>query len=151
MAILEIKKAGDVVLKKICQPVGKVDRKVKQLLDDMAETLYDANGVGLAAPQVGVSLRIVVVDVGSGLIEMINPVIIKHEGKKIDTEGCLSVPEIFGEVERYEKVTVEYMNRRGKKYRITGEGLLSTAFQHELDHLDGVLFIDRAQSVHRVQ
>ena len=149
MAILEIKKAGDAVLKQICQPISYADNKIKKMLDDMAETMYSANGVGLAAPQIGIPIRAVVIDIGDGLIELINPVIIRHEGKKIDTEGCLSLPDIFGEVERYEKVTLEYLNRRGKKHRITGEGLLAVAMQHELDHLDGVLFIDRAQSLHK--
>lgn len=150
MAVLEIKKAGDKVLKEICQPVDKIDRKIKQIIDDMAETMYDAkNGVGLAAPQVGIPLRLVVIDVGDGLLELINPVIVKGEGAVLDTEGCLSVPDIFGEVERYSKVTVEFMNRRGKTQQMTGEGLLARAFQHELDHLDGILFIDRAQSIKR--
>lgn len=149
MAILEIKKAGDKVLKEICRPVDKIDRKVKRLLDDMAETMYSANGVGLAAPQVGVSLRMVVIDTGEGLIELINPQIVEHEGRKIDTEGCLSVPDLFGEVERYREVVVEFIDRRGKKQRCRGKDLLAIAFQHELDHLDGVLFIDRARSIQR--
>lgn len=149
MAILEIKKAGDKVLKEICQPVEKIDRKVRQLLDDMAETMYSANGAGLAAPQVGVTLRLVVIDVGDGLIELINPEIVKHEGTMKDTEGCLSIPDIWGEVERYSKVVVESLNRRGKKQRLVGEGLLARAFQHELDHLNGILFIDRAETIQR--
>lgn len=149
MALLEIKKAGDTVLKEICQPVAKIDNKIRRLLDDMAETMYEANGVGLAAPQVGITSRIVVIDVGDGLLELINPVIIEREGTAIDTEGCLSIPDIFGEVERSSKVTVEFTNRRNKKQQITGEGLLARCFQHELDHLDGVLFIDRALSIQR--
>lgn len=149
MAILEIKKAGDKVLKEICQPVEKIDRKVRQLLDDMAETMYSANGAGLAAPQIGVTLRLVVIDVGDGLIELINPEIVKYEGSVKDTEGCLSIPDIWGEVERYSKVVVESLNRRGKKQRLVGEGLLARAFQHELDHLNGILFIDRAETIQR--
>jgi peptide deformylase len=149
MALLEIKKAGDTVLKEICQPVAKIDNKIRRLLDDMAETMYEANGVGLAAPQVGITSRIVVIDVGDGLLELINPVIVEREGTTIDTEGCLSIPDIFGEVERSSKVTVEFTNRRNKKQQITGEGLLARCFQHELDHLDGVLFIDRALSIQR--
>lgn len=149
MAILEIKRAGAVVLKEVCKPVEKIDRKIKHLLDNMTETMYQANGVGLAAPQIGESLRIVVIDIGEGLIELINPKIIEFEGNELDTEGCLSVPDIFGEVERYSKVVVEGLNRRGKKQRITGEGLLARALQHELDHLDGILFIEKAKSVHR--
>ncbi|WP_019554153.1 peptide deformylase [Propionispira raffinosivorans] len=149
MALLEIKKAGDTVLKEICQPVAKIDNKIRRLLDDMAETMYEANGVGLAAPQVGTAIRVVVIDVGNGLLELINPVIVEREGTAIDTEGCLSIPDIFGEVERSSKVTVEFTNRRNKKQQITGEGLLARCFQHELDHLDGVLFIDRALSIQR--
>jgi peptide deformylase len=149
MAILEIRKAGDKVLKEICQPVEKIDRNIRQTLNDMAETMYKANGVGLAAPQVGISLRLVVIDIGEGLIELINPMIIKSEGREKDTEGCLSIPDIYGEVERYSKVTVESLNRYGKKQCLTGEGLLARAFQHELDHLDGVLFIDRAETIQR--
>jgi peptide deformylase len=149
MALLEIKKAGDTVLKEICQPVAKIDNKIRRLLDDMAETMYEANGVGLAAPQVGTAIRAVVIDVGNGLLELINPVIVEREGTATDTEGCLSIPDIFGEVERSSKVTVEFTNRRNKKQQITGEGLLARCFQHELDHLDGVLFIDRALSIQR--
>lgn len=149
MALLEIKKAGDTVLKEICQPVAKIDNKIRRLLDDMAETMYEANGVGLAAPQVGLAIRVVVIDVGNGLLELINPAIIEREGTAIDTEGCLSIPDIFGEVERSSKVTVEFTNRRNKKQQVTGEGLLARCFQHELDHLDGVLFIDRALSIQR--
>lgn len=149
MAILEIRKAGDKVLKEICKPVEKIDRNIRQTLNDMAETMYKANGVGLAAPQIGISLRLVVIDVGDGLIELINPTIIKSEGREKDTEGCLSIPDIYGEVERFSKVTVEGLNRHGKKQCLVGEGLLARAFQHELDHLDGVLFIDRAETIQR--
>lgn len=149
MAILEIRKAGDKVLKEICRPVDRIDRKIKQLLDDMAETMYKAKGVGLAAPQVGSVLRVVVIDVNDQLFELINPVIVAHEGTETDSEGCLSVPDLWGEVERYSKVTVEFLNRRGKKQRLMGEGMLARAIQHELDHLDGVLFIDRAKSLQR--
>lgn len=146
--ILEIKKAGAPVLKEICQPVGRVDKRLRQLLDDMAETMYQADGVGLAAPQVGESVRMVVIDVGKGLIELINPVITFREGSVKDTEGCLSVPKIYGEVERAAKIKVEFLNRRGKKQHLTAEGLLARCIQHELDHLDGQLFIDIAESLH---
>ncbi|MEG6585994.1 peptide deformylase [Dendrosporobacter sp. 1207_IL3150] len=147
MAVLEIKKAGDKVLKEQCSAVARIDRKIKQLLDDMAETMYDADGVGLAAPQVGVSLKIIVIDVGNGIIELINPIIVEKEGEEKGTEGCLSIPGIYGEVERSSKVVVEGLNRNGKKERIIGTGLLARALQHEMDHLDGVLFIDRAQTI----
>ena len=124
---------------------------MKKLLDDMAETMYNADGVGLAAPQVGVKLRAVVIDVQDdhGLIELINPVLTYREGIAVDTEGCLSVPDIYGEVERAARVKVEFMNRRGKMQHLTAEGLLARCIQHECDHLDGQLFIDIAQSVHK--
>ncbi|VBB07946.1 peptide deformylase [Lucifera butyrica] len=146
---MEIRKAGDKILKEKALPVTKIDRKIKRLLDEMAETMYRAEGVGLAAPQVGVSLRVVVIDAGDGLLELINPVIVEMEGRETGTEGCLSIPGIYGEVERYEKVTVEGLNREGKKVRIQGTGLLSRALQHELDHLEGILFIELAKSLHK--
>ncbi|MBE6096483.1 peptide deformylase [Schwartzia succinivorans] len=147
MALLDIKKAGAPVLKEVCAPVQRVDAKLKALLDDMAETMYKSNGIGLAAPQIGKAIRVVVIDVGEGLIEMINPLITHREGKVIDSEGCLSVPNIFGDVERAEKVTVEFTNRFGKRKKLKAEQLLARCIQHELDHLDGVLFIDIAKSL----
>lgn len=149
MSVLEIRKAGDKVLKEKAAPVAKIDRKIKRLLDDMANTMYEAQGVGLAAPQVGVSLRIIVLDTGDGLIELINPVITAHEGCEAGTEGCLSIPGMYGEVERYAKVTVEGLNREGRRISITGTELLARALQHEIDHLEGVLFIELAKSVHK--
>lgn len=150
MAVLEIKKAGDEVLKQQCPPVARIDRKIKQLLDDMAQTMYKANGVGLAAPQVGVLLRVIVIDAGEGLVELINPSIIEtSEEKEKATEGCLSIPGVFGEVERYEKVTVSGLNRLGKKIQVTGTGLLARALQHEIDHLEGILFIEKADSLYK--
>lgn len=149
MAVLEIRKAGDRILKEIAQPVGKIDKKIKKLLDDMLETMEIADGVGLAAPQVGVSLRIILVDIGEGVIELINPVITKFAGCELGNEGCLSIPGVFGQVERFAEVTVEGFNRFGKKITITGDGLLSRALQHEIDHLDGILFIEKAQTINR--
>ena len=149
MAIMEIRKAGDKVLKEKAQPVDYIDKKLKKLLDDMGETMYHADGVGLAAPQVGVSLRVIVLDVGDGLIEIVNPVIVEKEGTEKGTEGCLSVPGVFGEVERAAKETVEGLNRFGKKVKVSGEGLLARALQHEIDHLDGVLFIEKADTIKR--
>lgn len=149
MSVLEIRKAGDKVLKEKATPVARIDRRLKKLLDDMAHTMYEANGVGLAAPQVGVSQRIIVVDAGEGLIELINPVIVKTEGCEKGTEGCLSIPGVFGEVERFAKVTVEGLNREGKKVSIPGDALLGRVLQHEIDHLEGVLFIDRAETVYK--
>ena len=149
MASLEIKKAGNPVLKEICKPVDRVDSKLRKLLDDMADTLYDANGVGLAAPQVGIPIRVVVIDVGDGLIEMVNPVIRYKEGEQLGAEGCLSVPGIFGDVKRAEVVKVEFTDRKNKRKVLTGSGLLARCIQHELDHLDGKLFIDIAESLRR--
>ena len=151
MALLEIKKAGDPVLKEVCAPVEKIDKQLKKLMDDMAETMYQNDGVGLAAPQIGKSIRLVVIDCQDdhGLIELINPVITFREGTALDTEGCLSVPNIFGEVERSAKVKVEFLNRRGKKQHLTATGLLARCIQHELDHLEGQLFIDVAKSIRR--
>lgn len=149
MPVMEIRKAGDKVLKEIAAPVEKIDRKIKQLLDNMAETMYAADGVGLAAPQVGVSLRLVVIDVGEGIIELINPEIIATEGCESGTEGCLSVPGMYGEVERYATVTVKSLSRAGKVIQISGSGLLARALQHEIDHLNGILFIELAKTMHK--
>jgi len=151
MALLEIKKAGDPVLKEVCAPVEKIDKQLKKLMDDMAETMYQNDGVGIAAPQIGKAIRLVIIDCQDehGLIELINPVITFREGKALDTEGCLSVPNIFGEVERAAKVKVEFLNRRGKKQHLTATGLLARCIQHELDHLEGQLFIDVAKSIRR--
>ena len=145
MAILNIVKEGDEVLRKICRPVEAITPRILQLLDDMLETLHDANGVGLAAPQVGVLRRIALVEVVDGqLSELINPEIIEREGKQNELEGCLSVPEQWGITDRPMKVTVRAMNRNGETYTVTGTGLLARAFCHEIDHLDGVLFKDNA-------
>jgi len=151
MAVLEVLKAGNPVLKQVSVPVERVDKKLKKLMDDMAETMYEQDGVGLAAPQVGKNIRLVVIDCQDehGLIELINPEITFKEGEAVDTEGCLSVPDIYGEVKRAAKVKVEFMNRRGKRQHLTATGLLARCIQHELDHLEGQLFIDIATSVHR--
>jgi len=151
MAVLNIRKAGDMVLKKKAEPVVRIDRKIKQLLDDMSQTMYHADGVGLAAPQVGVSQRIIVIDVGEGLIELINPVITASEGSLISMEGCLSVPGIYGDVERCTSVTVEGFDRHRKKVRISATDLLAKALQHEIDHLEGILFIELAKTIHKEQ
>jgi len=149
MAIMEIVKAGSPLLKEKSAPITKIDKNVRQLLDDMAETMYKYEGVGIAAPQVGKSLCAVVIDVGKGRKEMINPIIVEREGNVSDTEGCLSVPDIYGEVDRAEKVTVEYYNRWNKRKKLSADGLLARCIQHEIDHLEGRLFIDIAKSVHK--
>lgn len=144
MAIRNIRKDGDEVLRKICKEVDVINNKTLVLLKDMADTLARADGVGLAAPQVGILKRIVVIDVGEGLLELINPVILSQSGEQTYIEGCLSVPGIWGEMLRPAKVTVEALNPKGEKIKIEGEGLLAIALCHELDHLDGILFKDKA-------
>ena len=133
----------DEILGKKCRKVEKFDAKLCEILDDMAETMYDAVGAGLAAPQVGLLRRIAVIDVGEGLIELINPEIIAAEGTKVDVEGCLSVPGKAGMVERPAKVTVRAQNRTGEMFEITGEGLLCKCLCHEIDHLDGIVYTDK--------
>jgi peptide deformylase len=148
MMILAIRKimiyGKDDVLRKKSKPVEKIDKRILELLDDMAETMRHADGVGLAAPQVGILRRVVVIDVGEGLIELINPEIIETSGQQRGAEGCLSIPGVRGEVIRPEKVRVKALNRKGEQIEITGTGLLARALCHEIDHLDGVLFIDKA-------
>ena len=147
MALLEIKTAGDPVLKERCSEIEKVDKRIRNLLDDMAETMYANEGVGIAAPQVGVPIRAVVIDVDKKRYDLINPVITYREGSVIDSEGCLSCPNLFGDVERAEKVRVKYISRFNKEKELEAEGLLARCIQHELDHLEGKLFIDIAQNL----
>lgn len=143
MATRTILEDDNVRLRKKSKPVKHVNQHIIDLLDDMAQTLYDARGVGLAAPQVGALRRVVVIDVGEGLMELINPEIIAEEGQQRTEEGCLSVPDIEGIVIRPEKVTVRAMNRDGEIKEYEGDGLLARAFAHEIDHLDGILFTDK--------
>lgn len=147
MAKLKIVIAGAPVLREVAQPVERIDKKLQRLLRDMAETMYSADGVGLAAPQVGVSKRVVVIDVGEGLYELINPEIVKREGKVLGSEGCLSVPDYEGEVERFEYVECEFTDKTGQRMLLSASGLLAICIQHELDHLDGILFIDKAKTI----
>ena len=149
MSLLEVRIAGDPVLKKISEPVKKIDKRIKKLLDDMAETMYASEGLGIAAPQVGVSLRMVVVDVDHKRYDIINPEIIAFEGVNIDVEGCLSCPDLFGEVERAEKVRVKFTTRYHKEKILDAEGLLARCIQHEVDHLNGKLFIDVAKNIQK--
>lgn len=142
MAIRQILKSEDPVLHKKCRTVEVIDDRIITLLDDMIDTLYDSGGVGLAAPQVGVLRRVVVIDVGDGLIELINPEIIKTSGKQTDGEGCLSYPGRYGMVTRPNHVTVRAMNRKGETFEVSGDGLLARAFCHEVDHLDGKMFME---------
>ena len=143
MAIREIREKGDEILYKKCKTVVKFDEKLHILLDDMYETMQSRDGVGLAAPQVGILKRAVVIDIGDGKIELINPEIVEESGEQTGSEGCLSVPGVFGEVTRPNVVTVKAQDRDGKWYKITGKELLARAFCHEIEHLDGKLFLDR--------
>lgn len=140
MAIREIRRYDDPALYKVCRPVEKFDERLGELLDDMAETMYQANGVGLAAPQVGILRRVVVIDVGDGIIELVNPRILRTAGSETTSEGCLSFPGEYGLVERPTEVEIEAEDRHGKTFRMTGHDLLARAFCHETDHLDGKVF-----------
>jgi peptide deformylase len=144
MAIRKIVEMGkDDILRKHSRKVVKFDRRLGVLLDDMADTMYEADGVGLAAPQVGILKRCVVIDVGEGLIELVNPEIVSSEGEVTVIEGCLSVPDRAGRVVRPEKVRVKAQDRHGEPFEIEGEGMLAVCLCHEIDHLDGVMYVDR--------
>ena len=140
MAIRTIIKEGDPILTKVCRPVEKFDDKLKTLLDDMYETMLDREGVGLAAPQVGILRRLFVIDIGDGVLEFMNPRIIKTSGEQEGSEGCLSCPGEFGITRRPMYVTVEAYNREGDRFTLNAEGLLAKAICHEYDHLNGILF-----------
>jgi peptide deformylase len=144
MAIRVIVKHPDPILREKAVEVKKIGPNIIKLLDDMADTMYHAQGVGLAAPQVGISKRVVVIDCGDehGLIELINPEIVSLDGEQFGPEGCLSFPGLMGDVRRAKKCRVKALNRHGEVFEIEGEDLLSRAFQHEVDHLNGVLFTD---------
>ncbi len=143
MAIRNVVKMGDPILNKKCKEVVDFDERLHILLDDMAETMYENDGVGLAAPQVGIIRRAVVVDIGSGLIELINPEILEASGEQTDIEGCLSVEDFVGEVTRPNYVKLKAQDRNGKEFTIEGRGFLARAFCHELDHLEGILFVNK--------
>lgn len=146
MAKRNIVKIGDDVLRKVCRTQLTFDERLHQTLDDMAETMYDAEGVGLAAPQVGILRRYCVIDIGEGIIELINPVIFeKSEETQTGNEGCLSIPDRSEVVTRPMKVSVRAQNRYGENIVVTGEGLMARALCHEIEHLDGVLYIDHAK------
>ena len=143
MATRTILEGDNPRLRKISRPVTNINKRILDLLDDMAQTMYEARGVGLAAAQVGVLRRVIVIDVGDGLMELINPEIIHTEGSQREEEGCLSLPDDNGFVIRPAKVTVRALDRNGESREYTGEGLLARAFAHEIDHLDGILFTDK--------
>jgi len=148
MAVLPIRTFPDAVLRRKAAPVESIDAALQRLIDDMIQTMYDAPGIGLAAPQVGVSLQLFVVDVTSGreaqgLMTFINPEIIAAEGRLQEDEGCLSLPGVYGPTQRAARVVLRGMNRAGEHVEVEAEGLLARAFQHEFDHLQGMLFFNR--------
>ena len=145
MALRNIIKEGDERLRKKSREVTDFNQRLWTLLEDMAETMKDGEGVGLAAPQVGVLRRCVVIDVGEGLHELVNPVFLTQEGDQAGSEGCLSIPGEYGIVHRPQKVSVRYQDRYGKPHELEAQDFLAVAVCHELDHLDGVLFIDKAE------
>ena len=145
MALRNIVTDGDPILRKVCRPVEKFDERLAMLLDDMAETMHKADGVGIAGPQVGIMRRICIVDIydETGAIELINPVVVEKSGEQTGGEGCLSFPGKFGTVTRPMHVTVRAQDRNGQWFEVEGEGLTGRCFCHELDHLDGVLFTQK--------
>ncbi len=143
MAIREIRKDSDEILRKLSKKVDKIDERIITLLDDMKDTMYKAEGIGLAAPQVGVLRRATVIDVGEGIVELVNPVIVYEHGVQCEEEGCLSIPGEKGTVKRPAKVIVRAINRNGETFEITGTELLARALCHEIDHLNGILFTDK--------
>lgn len=145
MAKKKIFTIGAPELRGVSNPITKFDTRLSLILKDMAETMYEANGVGLAAPQVGIKRRLVVIDVGDGLIEMVNPEIVKTEGECDMVEGCLSVPDRRGLVRRPEKVSLRAQDKTGAFFEMEAEGLFARAIQHEIDHLDGVLYVDKME------
>ncbi|PTM59137.1 peptide deformylase [Desmospora activa] len=149
MAIRKIVLVPDPILKEKAKPVTKFNARLHKLLDDMADTMYDAPGVGLAAPQVGISKRVIVLDGGEGLIEVINPVLEEREGEQLGPEGCLSIPGLQGDVRRAERLRVKGQDRNGDPIEMEAEGYLARIFQHEVDHLNGVLFTEVADRVYQ--
>lgn len=145
MALRNIVKYGDEILKKTCRPVTDINDRIQVLIDDMIETVHEANGAGLAAPQVGVLRRIFVVDIGEGPIVLINPEIVETDGVQDGEEGCLSLPGRAGKVSRPNYVRIKGLDRNGNEVEYEGTELLARAFCHENDHLDGILYIDRAE------
>ena len=143
MGIRNIRKYGDDVLRKTSKNVDAFDERLQTLIEDMKETMREAEGVGLAAPQIGILKRVVVIDVGEGFIELVNPEIISEEGEIVAREACLSVPGLLGEVARPQRVKVKAHDAKGNSIEIEGEDLLARALCHELDHLDGILYVDK--------
>ena len=151
MALRTIRTEGDSVLEKVCRPVEKIDKRTKDLVGDMLETMYDACGVGLAAPQVGVLKRIVVIDIGDGPLVLVNPGILMTSGEQTGEEGCLSVPGMSGQVTRPDYVKVKALDMDMKEQTYEGEGLLASAFCHEIDHLDGHMFDELCDKLYTME
>ncbi|MBQ7976908.1 MAG: peptide deformylase [Clostridia bacterium] len=151
MAIREIRKKGDPILGKVCKPVKNFDEKLHILLDDMKETLKIYDGVGLAAPQVGILKRVFIIDFDGEYIEAINPEIVKTEGEEILREGCLSIPDEWYDVPRPSKVTLKACDRYGNSFVKVGEGIVARAFCHESDHLDGILYIQKISEEEKIR
>jgi peptide deformylase len=154
MAVLEILKYPHPLLKKRCKKVGEINEEVRELIQDMVETMYEANGIGLAACQVGVPLKVIVLDVSpidpqQGLFAMVNPEIISEEGEIDHEEGCLSVPDCIQKIKRKERIFVKGLSPEGKEIEVKGEGILSFALQHEIDHLNGILILDQMSGLKR--
>lgn len=145
MALREIRVQGDPVLTKLCKPITEVTPKIVELIDDMIETMYEANGVGLAAPQVGILKRLVVIDVGEGPIVMINPTILQADGEQTGSEGCLSVPGKAGQVTRPNHVVARFYDEEMNECEVEGTELLARAICHELDHLDGHIYVEKVE------
>ena len=155
MALLSLVKAPDPRLKKVSEPIAEVDKQLRRFMDDMLETMYDANGIGLAAIQVGVPKRVAVIDLDpkgpdSKQLYIINPVIVASSGEESTyNEGCLSVPEYWEDVHRPAQIIVEYLDEMGRKQRLEADGLFATCLQHEIDHINGLLFIDHLSKLKR--
>ena len=148
VASLPIKLVREEVLRSKARDVDVFDAALSRLFEDMLDTMYAAPGIGLAGPQVGISKRVIVLDVGDGPIRMANPKIVEKDGEQLGLEGCLSIPGLYGDVLRHNKITVKGQDASGKTFRVAAEGLLSRCFQHEIDHLDGKLFTDMAVNLH---
>jgi len=149
LAVYKIVEIGTGILKEKARAVPKITPNIHKLLDNMADTMYSSNGVGLAAPQIGVSKRVVVVHSREGLIELINPEIVHTAGEDVDVEGCLSIPGVFGDVRRAYTVEVVGLNRQGETVQIGAEGFLARILQHEIDHLEGILFVEKAANIRK--
>lgn len=149
MALREVITYPHPLLRKTSLPVAEITETVRQLIDDMADTMYAMRGIGLAAIQIGIRERIIVLDVGQGLVALINPAVVERAGETVMEEGCLCLPGITVEVARSEKVTVRGSNEKGEEVTIAADGLLARALQHELDHLDGILIVDKVSRLKR--